>query len=125
MRAAVCRAFGRPLAIEEVALAPPGPFQIAVRLAAVAICHSDIAYAEGAWGGPLPAVYGHEAAGHVTATGPGVRGFAAGDRVLVTLIKACGTCAACAGARQPPARMPGMRRRARCARPMAERWRKG
>ena len=34
------RAFGRPLAIEEVALAPPGPFQIAVRLAAVAICHS-------------------------------------------------------------------------------------
>lgn len=97
MRAAVCRAFGRPLAIEEVALAPPGPFQIAVRLAAVAICHSDIAYAEGAWGGPLPAVYGHEAAGHVTATGPGVRGFAAGDRVLVTLIKACGTCAACAG----------------------------
>ena len=63
MRAAVCRAFGEPLTIEEVALDPPGPFQVAVRVAACAICHSDIAYADGAWGGALPAVYGHEAAG--------------------------------------------------------------
>jgi S-(hydroxymethyl)glutathione dehydrogenase / alcohol dehydrogenase len=97
MRAAVCRAFGAPLTIEEVSLDPPGPGQVAVRLAACAICHSDIAYAEGAWGGALPAVYGHEAAGRVTAVGPGVRGFAPGERVLVTLIRACGACPACAG----------------------------
>jgi Zn-dependent alcohol dehydrogenase len=97
MRAAVCRAFGEPLRIEEVTLAPPGPFQIAVSIAACAICHSDISYAEGAWGGALPAVYGHEAAGTVTALGPGVMGFAPGDPVLVTLIRACGACPACAG----------------------------
>ncbi len=97
MLAAVCRVFGAPLTIEEVALAPPGAGQVAVRLAACAICQSDIAYAEGAWGGALPAVYGHEAAGHVTAVGPGVTGFAPGDRVLVTLIRACGSCPACAG----------------------------
>jgi S-(hydroxymethyl)glutathione dehydrogenase/alcohol dehydrogenase len=97
MRAAVCRAFGAPLEIEEVTIAPPGPGEVAVRVEACAICHSDIAYAAGAWGGPLPAVYGHEAAGRVAATGPGVRGYAAGDRVLVTLIRACGACPACAG----------------------------
>lgn len=97
MRAAVCRSFGQPLGIEEVRLAPPGAFQVAVRLAACAICQSDIAYAEGAWGGALPAVYGHEAAGHVAALGPGVRGLAVGERVLVTLIRACGACPACAG----------------------------
>jgi Zn-dependent alcohol dehydrogenase len=97
MRAAVCRAFGAPLTIEEVAIAPPGPFQVAVRIEACAICHSDIAYAGGAWGGVLPAVDGHEAAGRVTAVGSGVRGFRAGDYVLVTLIRACGTCPACAG----------------------------
>ncbi len=97
MRAAVCRSFGEPLTIEEVAIAPPGPFQIAVAVAACAICHSDIAYASGDWGGTLPAVYGHEAAGRVTAVGPGVRGFAPGDPVLVTLIRACSSCAACAG----------------------------
>ena len=50
----------------------------------------------GAWGGDLPAVYGHEAAGRVTALGPGVTGFAPGDPVLVTLIRACGACPACA-----------------------------
>jgi S-(hydroxymethyl)glutathione dehydrogenase/alcohol dehydrogenase len=97
MLAAVCRAFGAPLTIEEVTLDTPGPGQVGVRLAACAICHSDIAYAEGAWGGALPAVYGHEAAGRVTAIGPGVTGLAPGDRVLVTLIRACGTCPACAG----------------------------
>lgn len=97
MRAAVCRAFGQPLTIEEITLAEPGSSQIAVRVAACAICHSDIAYAEGAWGGALPAVYGHEAAGHVTAVGAAVRGFEVGDPVLVTLIRSCGTCAPCAG----------------------------
>ncbi len=97
MRAAVCRAFGAPLAIEELVLAAPGPGEVAVAVEACAVCHSDIAYADGAWGGALPAVYGHEAAGRVTAVGAGVRGFAAGDRVLVTLIRACGHCPACAG----------------------------
>jgi Zn-dependent alcohol dehydrogenase len=96
MRAAVCRAFGEPLTIEEVGIDPPGPGQVAVKLAACAICHSDIAAASGAWGGRLPAVYGHEAAGTVTGVGPGVTGFAAGEPVLVTLIRACGACPACA-----------------------------
>lgn len=97
MRAAICRDHGQPLTIETVTLAPPGPGQIGVRLAACAICHSDLAYAEGAWGGVLPAVYGHEAAGHVSEIGPGVTGFAPGDPVLVTLIASCGACPACSG----------------------------
>ena len=97
MRAAVCRSFGAPFTIEDIAIDPPGPGQIEVRVAACAVCHSDISAADGDWGGDLPVVYGHEAAGHVTATGPGVTGFAPGDAVLVTLIRACGTCPACAG----------------------------
>ncbi|MCB1369262.1 MAG: alcohol dehydrogenase catalytic domain-containing protein [Rhodobacteraceae bacterium] len=95
MRAAVCRTFGQPLGIEAVRLSAPGPNQVEIRVAACAICHSDIAYAEGAWGGDLPAVYGHEAAGRVTGLGPGVTGLAPGDRVLVTLIRSCGACPAC------------------------------
>lgn len=97
IRAAVARAFGAPLAIEEVRLAPPGPGQVEVAIEAVAICHSDISFIEGAWGGPLPAVYGHEAAGRIAALGPGVRGLAVGERVIVTLIRSCGACASCAG----------------------------
>lgn len=97
IRAAVCHQFNAPLVIEEVLLAPPGTGEVEVTLDAVAICHSDISYADGAWGGHLPAVYGHEAAGTVSAVGPGVQGFAPGDPVVVTLIRACGSCANCAG----------------------------
>ena len=95
MKAAVCRQFGAPLTIEDVTLAAPGPGQVQVRLAACAICHSDLLYADGAWGGDLPAVYGHEAAGVVTALGEGVARVKTGDRVVVTLIRACGACPAC------------------------------
>lgn len=97
IKAAVCHAFGSPLSIEDVELRAPETGEVEVTLKAVAICHSDISYADGAWGGSLPAVYGHEAAGFVTATGLGVTGIKTGDPVVVTLIRACGTCPSCAG----------------------------
>lgn len=97
IKAAVCRAFGEPLTIEEVQLAAPGTGEVEVTLDAVAICHSDISFAEGAWGGFLPAVYGHEAAGVVSAVGEAAGDFKPGDPVVVTLIRACGSCPSCAG----------------------------
>lgn len=96
MKAAVCREFRMPLTIEEVTLAPPGPGEVRVGLAACAICHSDVIFADGGWGGRLPAVYGHEAAGVVEETGPGVSDVAVGDYVVVTLIRSCGHCHYCA-----------------------------
>ncbi len=99
IRAAVCTAFGAPLEIEQLHLRAPLDREVEVTLEAVAICHSDISFAQGIWGGTLPAVYGHEAAGRITRVGPGVTGFAEGQRVVVTLIKACGTCSNCAGGR--------------------------
>lgn len=99
IKAAVCHEFGKPLVIEDVRLRAPEMGEIEVTLDAVAICHSDISYAEGAWGGTLPAVYGHEAAGRVTSVGAGVNGLAEGDPVVVTLIRACGECASCGSGR--------------------------
>lgn len=95
MKAAVCRTFGAPLEIEDVTLADPGPGEVLVKMAATAICHSDITYAEGGWGGDLPAVYGHEGAGTVAAVGAGVTAIAPGDHVVVTLIRSCGHCHGC------------------------------
>ena len=97
IKAAVCHEFGTPLKIEDITLRAPQAGEVEVALDAVAICHSDISYAEGAWGGSLPAVYGHEAAGIVSAVGEGVNGIAVGDSVVVTLIRSCGTCPSCAG----------------------------
>jgi Zn-dependent alcohol dehydrogenase len=103
LRAAVCRGFGRPLTVEEVDLATPGPGEVAVRIAACAVCHSDVLAIDGAWGGSLPAVFGHEAAGIVEEVGPGVgRGvFRPGDHVVVTMVRYCGTCPACARGEPP------------------------
>ena len=99
IKAAVCHQFGAPLVIEDVRLRAPAMGEIEVTLDAVAICHSDIVYAEGGWRGSLPAVYGHEAAGRISDVGPGVTGLVSGDSVVVTLIRACGQCPSCGAGR--------------------------
>lgn len=95
IRAAVCRTFGESLSIENLHLAPPRTGQVEVRILASAVCHSDIHFFDGAWGGRLPAVWGHEAAGVVEALGEGVDDVAIGDLVVVTLIRSCGSCRQC------------------------------
>ncbi len=95
MKAAVCYEFGKPLVVEDLEIDPPRYAEVQVKLAACAICHSDIHYMEGAWGGTLPAVYGHEAAGIVEEVGPLVKHVKCGDHVLVTLIRSCGHCFYC------------------------------
>ena len=95
MKAAVCHAFGDPLVVEELELDPPRRGEVRVRVAACSICHSDVAYASGAWGGRLPAVYGHEAAGVVEEVGGEADGLSAGDHVVVTLVRSCGSCHVC------------------------------
>ena len=95
VKAAVCHGFGEPLVVEELELDPPRPGEVRVRVAACSICHSDVAYASGAWGGGLPAVYGHEAAGVVEEVGGAAGGLRPGDHVVVTLVRSCGTCHVC------------------------------
>lgn len=95
VRAAVWREPRAPLSIEDVWLADPAPGEVGVRVAATAICGSDLAYVDGHWESPSPAVLGHEAAGMVDRLGPGVTDLAVGDRVVVTLIRSCGSCRRC------------------------------
>ena len=95
IKAAVCHEFGAPLQIEAIDLREPLSGEVEITLGAVAVCHSDISFADGDWGGDLPAVYGHEAAGIVSKTGNAVTAFEIGDRVVVTLIKSCGNCNNC------------------------------
>ena len=95
IRAAVCREFGAPLALETLSLAPPQAGEVRVRIHACAICHSDLTYMDGGWGGSPPIVFGHEAAGVVESVGGGVRDLRPGDSVLATLLRSCGRCPAC------------------------------
>ncbi len=85
MKAAVVRAFGKPLTIEEVAVPQPGPGQIQVKIEASGVCHTDLHAAEGDW--PVkpnpPFIPGHEGVGYVSAVGAGVKLVKEGDRVGV------------------------------------------
>ncbi|HET6850648.1 MAG TPA: alcohol dehydrogenase catalytic domain-containing protein [Gaiellales bacterium] len=96
IRAAVTREFGGPMTVEQLDLRAPAPGEVGVRVTACAICHSDISYMNGAWGGHLPGVFGHEVAGIVDEVGEGLDEVAAGDSVVVTLIRWCGRCPTCA-----------------------------
>src|SRR5512142_2839517 len=95
MKAAVCYEFGRPLAVEDVAIDGPHANEVKVRIAATAICHSDIHLLRGEWPGELPIVAGHEAAGFVEDVGDGVTRVKPGDRVVVSLLRSCGACFHC------------------------------
>lgn len=95
MRAAVCHRFGEPLRVEDVELRRPSAGEVTVQVAACGICHSDLSFVDGLWGGVLPAVYGHEVAGIVTDVGAGVDSIRPGDHAVVTLIRSCGRCFYC------------------------------
>ena len=90
----VCHRFGEPFSLEDVSLSDPREGEVRVRLEACAICHRDVAYADGAWGGRVPTVLGHEACGLVAErrTASALR---PGQRVVVSLIRHCGACGRC------------------------------
>jgi alcohol dehydrogenase, propanol-preferring len=98
MKAAVVRAFGSPLTIEEVPVPVPGPGEVLVKIVASGVCHTDLHAADGDW--PLkpspPFIPGHEGAGIITALGSGVTAFKEGDPVgIAWLHDACGSCEHC------------------------------
>ncbi|BEP58634.1 zinc-dependent alcohol dehydrogenase family protein [Variovorax sp. V118] len=107
VRAAVLQRLGapapyaqsRPLEIEEVELAPPGPDEVLVRIAAAGLCHSDLSILNGDRPRRTPIVLGHEAAGVVEALGEGVTDLAPGDHVILVFVPSCGHCAPCAEGR--------------------------
>ncbi|MGV0849282.1 alcohol dehydrogenase catalytic domain-containing protein [Mycolicibacterium phlei] len=86
----------RPLTVDELELTPPGPGELLVRIEAAGLCHSDLSVVDGNRVRPVPMLLGHEAAGVVAETGPGVSDLPVGTRVVMTFLPRCGQCAACA-----------------------------
>lgn len=103
MKAAVVRAFGEPLVIEDVPVPRPGPGEVLVRVIASGVCHTDLHAADGDWPvkPTLPFIPGHEAVGDVVEFGREVVGLELGDRVGVAwLHDACGRCEYCETGRE-------------------------
>lgn len=95
-KAAVAWEAEKPLAIEEVEVAPPQKMEVRVKILFTSLCHSDVYSWEAKGQTPLfPRILGHEAAGIVESVGEGVTELQPGDHVLPVFMGECGACAHC------------------------------
>jgi NADPH:quinone reductase-like Zn-dependent oxidoreductase len=81
-KAVVFRGDGVTCRVENVRVDPPGANEVMIKVAACGVCHSDLSATNGTMPVPPPVILGHEVAGVVERVGPGVSGFAVGDRVI-------------------------------------------
>ena len=98
-QAAVLRELNTPWSVEEIELDPPKHGEVLVKLAASGLCHSDEHVLTGDLAGACPGppmIGGHEGAGVVVESGPGVDWLEPGDHVIFGFIPACGRCTSCA-----------------------------
>lgn len=92
-------AVSQPMRIERVDLEGPGEGEVLIEIAGAGLCHSDLSAIEGNRPRALPAVGGHEAAGVVVETGPGVSRVKKGDHAVMLFVASCGSCDLCRSGR--------------------------
>jgi len=102
MTAMVLEHAGQALQQRCVAVPSPGPHQVLLRVAACAVCRTDLHVVDGELTEPkLPLVPGHEIIGRVVERGAGAERFAVGARVGVPWLGwTCGTCEYCRSGRE-------------------------
>jgi propanol-preferring alcohol dehydrogenase len=91
-----------PLELGELADPTPGAGELRLRVAACAVCRTDLQLCEGDLGAhKLPIVPGHQIVGSVEAVGPAVQGWSVGDRAGVAWLGGTdGTCTRCRSGRE-------------------------
>ena len=106
MKAAVFKAPGAPLVIEEVPEPRPGPTDLILKVRSCGICGTDLHWSErkdgsAGWRALEPdTVMGHEFAGEVVEVGSGLRGqWRVGERVTAQPFIGCGHCPDCMAGR--------------------------
>lgn len=87
----------RKIEVRDVADPTPGPGEVIVESSFGGICGTDVHIYRGEFRSRVrfPAIQGHEFGGVVVELGPGVSGWARGDRVAVDPIIPCRACPAC------------------------------
>jgi S-(hydroxymethyl)glutathione dehydrogenase/alcohol dehydrogenase len=94
--AAILAGVGTRFEVGGVDLAAPRDGEVLVKIAASGLCGSDLNALDGKRSlSPFPVVLGHEAAGTVVETGPGVNRLRPGDPVVLSILPSCGRCPAC------------------------------
>ncbi|MBC6938045.1 MAG: alcohol dehydrogenase [Chloroflexi bacterium] len=96
--AVVLEALGQLPRLETVTVHNPGPDEVAVRMAASGICHTDIGYMQ--YARACPVLLGHEGAGVVEQVGANVTHIQPGDHVVINWQVKCNRCRWCLSGRQ-------------------------
>jgi D-arabinose 1-dehydrogenase-like Zn-dependent alcohol dehydrogenase len=102
MQAVVLQQFGSVdhLHLTSVDDPRPGPGEVLLRVRACGVCYHDVMCRRGSLPGTnVPAILGHEVAGEVIEVGPGVTGWAVGDRAATLQRLSCGACPQCTSGR--------------------------
>lgn len=101
-KAMVFERVGEPLRLTEQEMPPCGPGQVRARVAACAVCRTDLHVVDGDLDQPaVPLVPGHEIVGTVVELGPGVVGLEVGQRIGIPWLGwTCGECEYCLGGRE-------------------------
>ncbi len=102
MRAMILDSPKRPLTLREVPAPVPAAGEVLVRVAACAVCRTDLHVVDGELPNPkLPLIPGHEIVGRIEKLGAGVERFRPGDRVGIPWLGwTCGECGFCRSGRE-------------------------
>lgn len=102
MRAMRLHSIGSPLVADELSVPEPARGQLTVKIAACAVCRTDLHVVDGELTEPkLPLIPGHEIVGRVEEIGEGVEGFRVGERVGIPWLGwTCGKCEYCLSGRE-------------------------
>lgn len=103
---------GQPVELRTIPRPQPGPRQLLVKIAACAVCRTDLHVIDGELPNPdLPIIPGHEIVGRVEACGADVDGFSIGQRIGIPWLGwTCGECRYCRNGMEnlcPKARFTG------------------
>jgi len=95
-QAAIVDGPGALFEVHDVTLDGPRAGEVLVRIVAAGVCHTDLGMQAAGLPYKLPVILGHEGAGVVQSTGPGMDKVAPGDKVLLSFTS-CGACESCRG----------------------------
>ena len=99
-KAAILTGLNQPWEVTELELDDPKDGEVLIRFTAAGLCHSDEHLRIGDIQCRMPMIGGHEGAGIVERTGPGVSRVKEGDHVVCSFIPSCGHCRWCSTGQQ-------------------------
>ena len=94
-KGAVLTGLNQPFKVQELEWDDPRDDEVAVRVMACGVCHSDWHCTNGDFPMNFPCLTGHEGGGIIEKVGKNVKRVKVGDKVVMSWMPSCGHCPSC------------------------------